>query len=452
MRRAVALLLLLVTASLVTRYGGSGSDPRSIGFAFGFALIAAALAGDLFERIRLPRITGYLVFGVVCGPFVANIISRPMARELTIVNGLAIALIAFMAGLELNFQRLLPRIRAILTLGAIQLGLMYAGLFALGWLAWPWLPLLPEATGLARITLAALLATLVVSFSPTVTIAVIADSRARGPLSELVLALVVITDLALIVMFTLAMQAVRWSMGAMPTGEDVSLLARLAWEIFGSFAFGAIVGSLFAFYLRLIGREVTIMLLALCVVLSQVGAAFHFEPLLAALAAGLVVENIAPPNGDALKDAVERGALPVLVVFFAAAGASLHLDALSSIGLIAVAVSAVRFAFVRIGGYLGARVEVPGVAPETAQMAWMGLVSQAGVTLGLTIIVASEFPEWGARVQTLMVSLIALHELIGPILFRLALARAGEIGKMGDETETAPESLELPGAAINPMR
>jgi Kef-type K+ transport system membrane component KefB len=452
MRRVVALLLLLVTASLVTRYGGSGSDPRSIGFAFGFALIAAALAGDLFERIRLPRITGYLVFGVVCGPFVANIISRPMARELTIVNGLAIALIAFMAGLELNFQRLLPRLRAILALGAIQLGLMYTGLFALGWLAWPWLPLLPEATGLARVTLAALLATLVVSFSPTVTIAVIADSRARGPLSELVLALVVIADLALIVMFTLAMQAVRWTLGTVSTEGDVSLLARLAWEIFGSFAFGAIVGSLFAFYLRSIGREVTIMLLALCVVLSQVGAAFHFEPLLAALAAGLVVENIAPPNGDALKDAVERGALPVLVVFFAAAGASLHLDALSSIGLIAVAVSAVRFAFVRAAGVLGARVSVPGVAPEVSGLAWMGLVSQAGVTLGLTIIVSSEFPEWGARVQTLMVSLIALHELIGPVLFRLALARAGEIGKMGDETETAPETLDVPGAAINPTR
>jgi Kef-type K+ transport system membrane component KefB len=450
MRRFAALLLLLVTASLVARYGGSGSDPRSTGFAFGFALIAAALAGDLFERIRLPRITGYLVFGVVCGPFVANIISRPMARELTIVNGLAIALIAFMAGLELNFQRLLPRLRAILTLGAIQLGLMYTGLFALGWLAWPWLPIMPEAAGLARVTLAALLATLIVSFSPTVTIAVIADSRARGPLSELVLALVVIADLALIVMFTLAMQAVRWTLGTMGAEEDVSLLARLAWEIFGSFAFGAIVGSLFAFYLRLIGREVTIMLLALCVVLSEVGGAFHFEPLLAALAAGLVVENIAPPNGDALKDAVERGALPVLVVFFAAAGASLHLDALSSIGLIAVAVSAVRYAFIRAAGVLCARVDVPGVAPEVSRMAWMGLVSQAGVTLGLTIIVSSEFPEWGARVQTLMVSLIALHELIGPILFRLALARAGEIGKMGDETETAPESMELPDAAIRP--
>jgi hypothetical protein len=141
----------------------------------------------------------------------------------------------------------------------------------------------------------------------------------------------------------------------------------------------------------------------------------------------------------------------VLVVFFAAAGASLHLDALSSIGLIAVAVSAVRYVFIRVGGYLSSSVEVPGVAPEVAGLSWMGLVSQAGVTLGLTIIVASEFPEWGARVQTLMVSLIALHEMIGPILFRMALARAGEIGRM-EETDTAPDALDAPDAAITSAR
>lgn len=427
MRRTLALALLLLTAVIVTSFGAD--EPRSIGFAFGFALIAAALAGDLFERLRLPRITGYLIFGVVCGPFATSLISRSMARELTIVNGLAIALIAFMAGLELNVRRIRPRLVAILKLGAVQLGLMYVGLFALGWIAWPWLPVMPEATGVLRVTLAAVLATLVVSFSPTVTIAVIADSRARGPLTELVLALVVLTDLALIVMFTLAMQAARWTLGATAT-ENVSLIARLSWEIFGSFAFGAIVGSLFAFYLRHVGRELTLILLTLCVVVSQIGTLFHFEPLLAALAAGLVVENIAPPDGEALKQAVERGALPVLVVFFAAAGASLHLDALGSIGLIALAVSATRLVFVRAAGYFGTRIH--GIDPRIGGMAWMGLVSQAGVTLGLTIIVASEFPDWGARVQTLMVSLIALHELVGPVMFRAALARAGEIGKMED--------------------
>jgi Kef-type K+ transport system membrane component KefB len=428
MRRALALILLFLTATLISS-SSRASEPHAVAFAFGFALIAAALTGSLFERIKLPRITGYLLFGVLCGPYVANIISPAMARELTFVNGLAIALIAFIAGLELNLRRIRPQMGSILRMSAALLTVMWVGLFAASYIAWPWLPVMPDASGLARVALASLLSALIVSFSPTVTIAVIADSRARGPLSELTLAIVVIADLALIVLFTLSMQFVRTALGAASIA-DVSLLARLAWDILGSFAFGAILGSLFAFYLRHIGREVTLMLLALCALLSQVGEMLHFEPLLAALAAGIVVENIAPPSGDALKEAVERGALPVLVVFFAVAGALLHLDALRAIGVIAVIVSLVRLAFIRLGGYAGVRVS--SAPREISALVWMGLVSQAGVTLGLTTIVAGEFTDWGARVQTLMVALIALHELVGPVLFRSALARAGEIGKMAD--------------------
>ena len=434
MRRVLALAVTVGIVSLVVSSGGGEDLPAvsATGLALGFALIAAALTGAFFEKIRLPRVSGYLIFGLLCGPYLGNIITRPMARDLQIVNGLAIALIALIAGLELNYARLKPRLASMTKLGVTTLVLLYAVLGPLAWLAWPVLPIAPEATGAARLALSLLLTTIIVSFSPTVTIAVIADTRARGPLAEAVLATVVIADLALIIVFTLAMQLVRWATGVSVAG-DVSLLARLSWEIFGSFAFGALLGALFAIYLRLIGQELTIALLGLCVVLSELGPLFHFEPLLAALAAGLVVENIAP-SGDQLKDAVERGALPVLVLFFAAAGTSLHLDALAIVGLTAAAISAVRLIAIR--GAVAVATRVSGVPREIGDPVWMGLVSQAGVTLGLTILVASEFPTWGSNVQSLMVALIALHELVGPVLFRAALARAGEIGKMDEGSET----------------
>lgn len=434
MRRLIALVLTIGVVWLVVSAAGADVAPRSSALALGFALIAAALTGALFERIHLPRVSGYLVFGMVCGPYLANIITRPMARDLQVVNGLAIALIAMIAGLELNYSRLKPRLAAMTRLGGIIVGVLYVVLLPLLWLAWPLLPIYPEAAGVTRVALAALLTTVVVSFSPTVTIAVIADTRSRGPLSEMTLAVVVVTDLALIVFFSFAMQFVRWSTGSGDV-TDVGLLARLAWEIFGSFAFGATVGAIFALYLRFIGREVTIVLLAVCVLLSAVGPILHFEPLLAALAAGLVVENIAQVSGDTLREAVERGALPVLVVFFAAAGASLHLDALAAIGLTAAVISAVRLAAIRVAG--SAAVRFSGVDPRTGRYVWMGLVSQAGVTLGLTILIAREFPGWGLQVQSLMVALIAIHELIGPVLFKAALTKAGEIGKMDLEPGAA---------------
>ena len=427
MRRFAALALTIGVGWFVVT-GPQSVALRPTALALGFALIAASIVGELLERVRLPRVTGYLLFGMICGPYLLNIITRPMARELQLINGLAVVLIAFIAGLEMNVRRLRPRLRSMLELGLVAMAVLYAVLFVAFWIAWPWLGIAPELTGLERVAVVALLTTVVASFSPTVTIALIAESRAAGPVSELTLAVVILADLVLILFFTLVMQFVRTVFGGI---QEIGLFVALSWEIFGSFAFGASIGAVFAFYLRHVGREVPVALLGLCVIIAAVGAQLHVEPLLAALAAGLVVENVAPPRGDMLKEAVERGALPVLVIFFVAAGASLQLDALATIGGVALAVSALRMAGIWFSARAGRRYA--GIEPKVGNLVWMGLVSQAGVTLGLTLLVAAEFPTWGATIQTLVVSLIALHQLVGPVLFRAALGRANEIGRLEGE-------------------
>lgn len=443
--RTVALLLVLGTVALLRAGAGADGAPQTIALALGFALVAASLLGDVADRIRLPRLSGYLIFGLLCGPYMFNLITAAMARELQLVNGLAIALIALIAGTEINVEKLRARLRAIGTVGALTLGTMYVALAAVFFLLWPWLPIAPEAAGIERTAMVLVLTAIVVSFSPTVTIAVVAESRARGPLSELVIAVVVLADLVLILAFTLVMQFARSVGGG---GEEgAAMMMRLLWEVPGSLAFGALAGSLFAVYLHLVGRELTIALLALCALLSLGGQAWHLEPLLAALSAGLVIENVAPARADALREAIERGSTPVLVVFFAAAGASIHLDALATFGVAAAGVALARAAAMRVGSQLGLRAA--GLHDQASQMLWMGLVSQAGVTLGLAIIVATEFPGWGAAVQTLVVAMIALHELVGPILFKAALVKADEVGKQAEEDqETDAFAGEEPGVAL----
>ena len=426
MRRLLALGLTIgVVWFVVAGAGLTTVVPRFTALALGFSLIAAALSGALLERFRLPRVTGYLLFGMICGPYMLNIITRPMARELQLINGLAVVLIAFIAGLEMNIERLRPRMRAMLQLGSISMLGLYVGLLIMFWFGWPWLGFGDGFTTMQKTAIIGILTAVVASYSPTVTIALIAESRATGPLSELTLAVVILADLILILAFTLVMQFVRYAFGG---SEEVGLFVSLSWEIFGSFAFGAAVGAVFAFYLRYVGKEVAVALVAVCAIIAGVGSQLHIEPLLAALAAGLVVENVAPPRGDMLKEAAERVALPVLVVFFAAAGASLQLDALAVIGWVALVVSAVRMAL--IWGSMKVGAKYAGIGPPIGDMVWMGMVSQAGVTLGLTLIIAGEYPTWGTTVQTLVVSLIALHQLTGPVLFRAALSRAGEIGRM----------------------
>ena len=424
--RRLAAVTLVVAGVLWTRGLSTADSPdlTSTALVLGFTLVVASVAGDLLRRFHLPRLTGYLLFGLLAGPYLANVITELMASQLQVINGLATTLIALIAGLTLNLERFRSRLAAIARLTGAMLVIAMVGLFAMTWIAWSWLPVAPDAAGLAKLAMVAVFVVIALSFSPTMAAAVIAETGSRGRLSDLVMAMIVLGDLVLLVLFSLAMQMARAALGE-GTGADVNVLVRLAWEIGGAVAFGSLVGALFALYLRYIGREVTIALLAVCALLSQVGTAQHLEPLLAALAAGLVIENLAVAEGDALKTAVQRGALPVLVVFFVSVGASLRLDALATVGFVAVGLVAARMALIRLGVTVG--LKVSGIERETGLYVWTGLISQAGITLGLTSVVAAEFPGWGSQVQVLLVALIVIDELLGPALFRTGLARAGEI-------------------------
>src|SRR5215510_9844654 len=349
------------------------TEARTTDIALGFTLIAAFVTGEVLRRFRLPRLTGYLLFGLVMGPYLANLITESMAQQLQTIRGLATTFIALIAGLMINLERLGSRVVRIARMTAVTVAISVLGVFAVVWVGWSFLPIASDATGLTKLAMASLLAISMITFSPTMSAAVIAETGARGRLSDLVLTMVVLSDVVIVVMFSLGMQFARVTFGA-SAGTDVNVLVRLAWEIGGAVAFGSFVGALFALYLRYIGREVTLVLLAVCGLLSQVGSTQQFEPLLAAVAAGLVIENLSVAQGDALRAAVQRGAPPVLVIFFVAIGSSLRVDALTALGPIALALAAIRAVLIRAGVWVG--LTVSDVDRRVGEHAWTGLISQ----------------------------------------------------------------------------
>jgi Kef-type K+ transport system membrane component KefB len=423
MTRIAALALAIAAVAWVHQLG-PGSDLPSAGtaLAVGFTLLGAWITGELLRRFQLPRLTGYLLFGVLVGPYIGNVITASMTSQLHAVTGIATTLIALIAGLTISLERLGNSLSAIARLTATTLAIVVIGIGTLAWFAWSWLPVAPESGGMERAVIVGLLTIMAASVSPTMTAAVTTETGARGRLSELVLAVVVLADLVLLVLFSFAMQVARAVFRA--DAGFASPLVQFAWETGGAVAFGALVGALFALYLRYVGREVTLVLLAVCALLSQVGTTQQFGPLLAAVAAGLVIENVSVSQGEALKAAVQRGAPPVLVMFFVAIGSSLRMDALMALGPVALGLAAVRTALIRIG--MGAGLSVSGIGPRAGDGAWTGLISQAGITVGLASVVASEFPGWGTQLQTLLIAVIPINEFVGPMLFRRRLARAAD--------------------------
>src|SRR5688572_70328 len=422
MRRAAALVLAVLALIWAQRVGGPDiSSSSGTALALGFTLLGASIVGDLLRRVHLPRLTGYLLFGLVAGPYLGNVIAQPMAAQLQVISGMATAFIALIAGLTLNLERLGRRLSDIGMLTATILGVAMAGAAAIMWIAWPWLPIGPDASGAGKLAMVLLLTIILISFSPTMTAAVTTETGARSRLSETVLAVVVLADIAALILFSISTQFARVALGG--ADAEGNLLARFAWEIGGAIAFGVLVGAVVALYLCYIGREMTLVVLAACVLLSQVGTTQQFEPLLAAMAAGLVIENLSIAQGDALKAAIQRAAPPVLVVFFVAVGASLRLDTLAAVGIAAFGLAAMRLALIKAGVAVGTRHAT--IEDDTRRYMWTGLISQAGVTLGFAAVVAREFGEWGMNLQVLVVAMIAIHELLGPLLFRRGLLRAG---------------------------
>ena len=136
MRRVGGHIFVIVSVVIVQRFSPDTATPeRSVALALGFALIAASLLGHLTELLRLPRLSGYLLFGLLCGPYLLNLITSSMARELEIINGLAIGLIAFIAGLELNLKHLRQRMRAMLIIGGVSIVGLFTLLTIVFWMA-----------------------------------------------------------------------------------------------------------------------------------------------------------------------------------------------------------------------------------------------------------------------------------------------------------------------------
>jgi Kef-type K+ transport system membrane component KefB len=243
------------------------------------------------------------------------------------------------------------------------------------------------------------------------------------------LAFVLSSDVVVIVVLSIAMAVARLGVDPEATFE-LSAFTAASRELLGSAALGTTLGIILAVYLRLSGRSLLLVLLALGLPLSALLNYIHLDPLLSFMVAGFVVQNFSS-GGEKLRHAVEKTGAIVFVVFFATAGAHLDLPLLGRIWPVALGLAGARMVATLVAARAASRVA--GDGPVLKRWGWSGLVSQAGLTLGLTVVVTRAFPEFGEGFRTLAIAVVGVNELIGPVLFKLGLDRAGESKRDTDE-------------------
>jgi Kef-type K+ transport system membrane component KefB len=425
-RRLVVLMLLVGGAVLLEplRVPTEGViAPRSL-FLFGILLLTADTFGAMAHDLGIPRLVGYLVAGLALGPSALGIVPPGVLQDLSTMKQLAVGLIALLAGAELRVKDLVERYRTVVWIMALQAAAVLVGLTVLVLLLRPWIPFLERLEFPAVLFVALLFATTLTVNSPMVTLALLTETRAEGPLAKTTLGVVLVADVLVILVFTAAFSLAQASLGGATEGAP-EILVRLLREVVGSFLAGALIGGVLTLYLRFVRRELVVFVIVLVFATAAAAQALHFELLLSLLVAGFLVENVAPVRAEPLVEMLHVMAVPVFVVFFAMAGADLRLQTFEDLWPMILAVALVRVGLVYAGSKVGARL---GAAePVVARYAWTGLVSQAGVALGLATIVADRLPRLGLAMQTMIVGIIAFNESVGPVLFRAGLDRAGEI-------------------------
>jgi Kef-type K+ transport system membrane component KefB len=431
MRWVASLLALGLMMALVHHFTAMGPlEARSV-LALGFLLIAAWLGGELAPRARLPRVVGFLLVGFCVGPGWLRLVRADELAALQLVSDASVALIALAAGCALDLATLPMGRRGVLRLAGGVMGFPFAAITLVVLSVSPWFPLTRYLSFGTALAVALVLATFATISSPTLTMTVMDEVDARGPFARAMLGVASAQALVAAVLLSLIL-VVAWPLairGALNPGVVWTVLGRLG----GSVAAGTLLGALIAGYYSLARRDEILLLAAAAFLAATVAWVAHLDAVLVGLAGGLYLSNVARAEGVQVARALQRQALPIYLVGFALAGAGLRVGALADLWPWVLLLAGLRAVALRYGLQWAGRT--PDVTPALAQEGWLGLISQAGVALGLAPMVRRALPASGISLEALIVALIAVHEVVGPICFRRALARAGEFKEGGDGGE-----------------
>lgn len=397
--------------------------------------LASQRVGNLFTKVRLPLISGFLFTGILVGPYVLGLLPGDTVETLRFVDEISLAFIAFAAGSELYLKEFRGRLGSIawITTGLV-LSTFTLGTLAVLFLA-DYVPFMQSMPLASRIAVAILIGAILVARSPSAAIAIINELRAKGPFTQIALGVTVIMDAVVIILF--AINASIADALIIGVGFDFGFLFLLAGEL----ALSGLTAVVLALVMRVILAQrlanlfkLGLLLLAgysIYIISAELRDWSHalwnteilIEPLLICMIASVLVTNYSRYRSDFLKLLHDGGPF-IYVLFFTLTGASLELDVLSAVWQIAVALFFVRLLGIFIGSFSGGLI-----AREPMQhnlLRWMAFVTQAGVGLGLAREVAVEFPTWGESFATMIIATIVLNEMVGPLFFKWSINAVGE--------------------------
>ncbi len=396
----------------------------------GLVIALSFLGSKIFQRLGIPQVVGFIVIGVALGTSFLNLIPLELTEELTFVSQIALGLIGFDIGSHLLFRELRTLGRSILVIVLLEaLGtfvLVSVGIYLVTG-SWP---------------TAILFGALASATAPAATVDVLAEYDAKGPLTTSLLAVVGMDDALALILYSVAAALSESLLARTGPPSVLQILELPVIEIGGSLLLGVVMGLVLNLILTRMTRQhdamaVSIAFVFLCVGLSE---ALGLSLILTTMILGIVVANRCPDNCRHIRFTIEQAGPVVYVLFFTLVGARLQIALLPAMGLLGIVYIILRSAGKYFGAWVGGLVG--GAEPVVRDNLGLGLLSQAGVAIGLALASAQRFSAYGEEGQelgTLIINVITattfVVQIVGPICVKLAITRAGEVGHAALEQE-----------------
>lgn len=382
-----------------------------IALALGIIVLAGLLSGRLVQKFKIPMVIGFLIIGVVMGPSVLNIITIEMTEGLELIKVFALGVIAYTIGSELNFKKIKNLLQSILVITLIQTAVIFILIFGSMYYIFGF-----------SLPVSLLLGAIAPASAPAAIMAVCREYRAKGPFTTTLLGTVAFLDAVTLTLFAIVSAIV----GVILQGEKITgaFLLEPLWEVGGSLILGIVVGSILVFAMRRVYYRPQALALLIGILLVNIGIAnlWYLSPLLLNMATGITVTNLSPPK-FALQ-AFEDIEIFLYAAFFFLAGADLRLEIMGAawVGLIGYIV--IRALGKIVGVYLGGRLA--RAHPSVYKYMGMPLITKAGLSVGLALMVQKQFPEISEVVLAIVLGAVVVCEILGPFGTRYSLLAVDE--------------------------
>ncbi|MCF6286816.1 MAG: cation:proton antiporter [Candidatus Hydrogenedentes bacterium] len=411
----------------------------------GTAIFGGTLGATLFQKLHFPQVIGYIVIGLVIGESGLQWVGREEVAQLEYMNLFALAIIGCLVGGELHRDTVKQYGRQFL---AIVLG-EGVGAFLLTGTAATIVVYLVIGNWMAATAAGVVFGAIASATDPASTLDVLWENRARGVLTTTLIAIVALDDA-----LAMALYAFGTSIAQMLTGQSVSVAAELikiSIELGGACALGALAGIVNKALFRWLHQPEKALALTVGLILLVIGICqlAHMDVIIATMAFGAVLINVAPLRSKNLFTTVRSFSTPIYVLFFVLVGARLAVTQMPGWlwGLVAVYVVC-RSVGKMAGAYFGAKIS--GADPVVRKYTGLGLFAQGGIAVGLSIMAAQHLGDIPVGPDMMLGDLIIFTvtattlvvQLTGPYLIRMAVRLAGEVGRNVTE-EDVVESLRV---------